>query len=57
MQGLIDVQTVIKSPALISTAGAIGIPHAWPKRRREKEMEEGRNGVRDKRDGDGYWRY
>lgn len=31
MQQLIDVQTVIKSAALISTLGAIAIPHAWSK--------------------------
>lgn len=41
MQQLIDVQTVIKSAALISTVGAIGIPHAWPKRRGVEKMERG----------------
>ena len=35
-QQLIDVQTVIKSAALISAVGAIGIPHAWPECGREK---------------------
>lgn len=42
MQQLIDVQTVIKSTALIS---------------RRMKMEEGRDGTRDKKDGDGYGRY
>lgn len=39
MQQLIDVQTVIKSSALISAVGAIDIPRARPKRRREKKMK------------------
>lgn len=59
MQQLINVQTVIKSAVLIPTMGAIGIPHAWPIRRREREDEErleGRNGVMDKRARDGYGR-
>lgn len=40
MQLLMDVQTVIKSPALISAMGPTGIPHAWPKRRRMRRPED-----------------
>lgn len=42
MQQLIDVQTVIKSAALISAMGEIGIPEAWLKRGGEGDdaMEE-----------------
>lgn len=36
---MIDVQTVIKSAALISSTGAIGIPHAWPKSRRRRRED------------------
>lgn len=60
MQQLIDVLTVIKSSALISAAGAIGIPCAWPECRKEEKMKRrwrAGDGVRDKRDGDGYGRY
>lgn len=48
MQQLIDVQTVIKSAALISAMGEIGVLEAWLKRRGEGDdaMEE-RNGVMD----------
>lgn len=41
MQQLIDVQTVIKSLALISTMGAIAIPHAWLKCIGEEWNEKG----------------
>lgn len=59
MQLLTDVQTVIKSAALISAVGAIGIRHAWPKRWRMRRPEDeekmlGWNVAREKRDGDGY---
>lgn len=40
--------------------GAIGFPYACPKLGVGVEEEgpgQGRNGVRDKRDGDGYGRY
>lgn len=49
MQQLIDVQTVIKSAALISAMGEIGVPEAWLKRRGEEgdEAMEERNGVMD----------
>lgn len=50
MQQLIDVQTVIKSAALISAVGEIGFPDAWPKCRGEEWDEhvmEERNGVMD----------
>lgn len=49
MQQLIDVQTVIKSAALISAMGEIGVPEAWLKHRGEEgdDAVEERNGVMD----------
>lgn len=50
MQQLIDVQTVIKSVALISAMGETGIPDAWPKRGGEvgdEDVMQERNGVMD----------
>lgn len=50
MQQLIDVQTVIKSAALISAKGEIGVPDAWPKRWGEEGVEDAmkdRNGRTD----------
>lgn len=47
MQQLIDVQTVIKSTALISAMGETGFPDAWLKSRGEEwdDVMEERNGV------------
>lgn len=56
MRQLIDVQTVIKSPALISTRGAIAIPTCVDKaqeseeKKMERRWEEGRKGGSDKMD-------
>lgn len=37
--------------------GVSRVPKAEEGSEDEEKMEEGRSGLRDKRDGDGYWRY